>query len=207
MKKFLTFIAVFILILSNVGEVQARTLPQAIQSNLSIPVAQVKVGETITLTAKTLKKGSGYIEQWDGAQLSKTYLDESMGNYVSEAQFTPNQAGTYTITYTVQMYTGNNELKFISSASKTIEVISDVKEVIGLEVINVNAYPNTNADGSIRGYSVLGELNVLWSDNTSTPYGTVAYFFLPNEKSRVVNPTVNINSQEYSFPVTISINP
>lgn len=167
---------------------------------------QVKVGETITLTAETLKQGLGYIEEWDGAMVSKSYLDESTGNYVSVAKFTPNQAGTYTITYTVKMYTGNNKVKFISSASKTVEVISDVKEVIGLEVRNVNAYPYTSADGTLKGYSVLGELYVLWNDNTSTSDGTVGYFFLPSEKSREVSITVTINSKEYTFPVTISIN-
>jgi hypothetical protein len=205
MKKLMIFLVAFTFILSNGLYVRGSEL-KFTQSNLLASADQVKVGQTVNLTAKTLKQGSGYIEEWNGAQLSKSYFDESTDYYVSESIFTPNQPGTYTITYTVRMYTGNSEVKFISSISKTVEVISDVKEVIGLEVRNVNAYPNTSTDGTLRGYSVLGELFVLWNDNTSTSNETVAYFFLPNEQSRLVNMSVSINNKEYTFPVMISIN-
>ncbi len=206
MKRFYIFLFVFVLILSNTIAVQASPSPKISQSNLYVSAEQVKVGETITLTAKTLKKGSNYTEEWDGALLSKSYLDESTGNYISEATFTPNQTGTYTITYTAKMYAGKSKTEFISNASITVAVISDVKEVIGLEVRDITANPNIAADGTIKGYYVLGKLYVLMNDNTSISYGTVGYYFLPNEEFREVNITVNINDMKYTFPVTISIN-
>jgi hypothetical protein len=205
MKKLHIFLVVFVLILLNPIQVLASSLPKITESTLSASVDQVKVGETITLTAETLKQGSDFSNQWNGAIASKTYLDETTGNYVSEAKFTPNQAGTYTISYTIDMYTGNDEIKFTSSVSKSVEVISDAKEVIGLEVKNIKIYPITYPDGTIW-YSILGKVYVLWNDNTSTFNRTVGYFFMPNEKSRVVNITVNLDNKEYTFPVTISIN-
>lgn len=207
MKKCYTLFVILVLVFSNALMVQASTEPKVTESYVVTTVDQAKVGETISLKAETQKRGAEYREEWDGATLSQSYLDEATGNYISEANFTPTQAGTYTITYTITMYTGNNEEKFIGRGTKTLEVLADAKEVIGLEVRNVVAYPNIAADGTLKGYSVLGELFVLWNDQTTSSYGTVGYYFLPNETLRVVNITVNIDNQQYTFPVTISINP
>lgn len=207
MKKCYTLFVILVLVFSNALMVQASTEPKVTESYVVTTVDQAKVGETISLKAETQKRGAEYREEWDGATLYQSYLDEATGNYISEANFTPNQAGTYTITYTITMYTGNNEEKFIGRGTKTLEVLADAKEVIGLEVRNVVAYPNIAADGTLKGYSVLGELFVLWNDQTTSSYGTVGYYFLPNETLRVVNITVNIDNQQYTFPVTISINP
>ena len=174
-----------------------------IEVTLSDSPSAVKVGETIELIATADKYGSSYIDSWDNASMVSTLFIPETETYISKAIFTAVNPGTYTIRYSVQMTAGNSNTIFAKTVEKTIEVINPII-VIGAGIQDLTINPVYIADGSLSGYSASGMAYAIRSDNTTTPCGSIFFFFAPSENTKDVPVTLFINSQVYSYLVTVT---
>lgn len=203
MKRILSVILAAVVLFYLSAGVSAEERAKETDVNLSTAVETVNVGETVTLTAETLKHGSSYTDEWSGAQKTDTVLDEESGCYVSTAIFTAEEPGIYTVSYTIQMQAGKSMVLFSATASKTIEVTGE-KTVKGVEIKNLTVNPVRNTAGDVVSYLAVGNIYILWSDGTSTLYGTTSFFFGPDQYSKEVTVKVYVDGDCYSFTVDVS---
>lgn len=203
MKKLTIILTIIsVLLLSLTTGVYAASNPKDIEVTLSNAPSIMKVGETVELTAVADKHGSSYIDMWDNANEVSSLFDPETETYISKAVFKALKPGIYTIRYTIQMTAGNSNTVFAGTAERTIEVISPAT-VIGARIQNLTVSPSYRADGSLSGYSAYGKIYTLWSDNSASLYGSIFFFFGPDEKSKDVSVTLNINNHVYSYLVTV----
>jgi len=162
----------------------------------------VKIGESVTLKAVSVKQGSSYQVNWNGARDQGTILDNAGDTYVSTAGFSSDKPGTYKVEYSILMKAGNSDKCFWGKAVETITVYEEKKTVVGADIKKLTITPAVKSDGSTI-YSALGTTYVLWSDGTSEPYGTVYFFFQENEYSKNIDVVFNIDGQIYKYAVTV----
>lgn len=162
----------------------------------------VKAGETINFSAVTVKHGSDYLDEWQGAEMVSTYFDDLTDNYVSEAIFKADKPGVYTIAYAITMQAGKSDTVFLGKAEKTIEVIPS-KEIIGAEIRNLVVTEMLRPDGSISGYLAQGSIFAIWSDGTEAAKGTVFFVFGKDETSKNVSVSFSEEGHVYEYTVTV----
>lgn len=202
MKK----IAVIVILLSvyfstSVG-VSAAPGPKNVEVTLSNTPAVVKVGETVMLTASTEKQGSSYSDNWSDAVKSLSIFDPDTDMYISKAEFTPQKAGIYTISYSIDMSAGESNIVFSGKIERIIEV-TDPVTVAGADIRNLAIIPIYRDDGSIKAYSASGTIYTLWSNNTSTPYSSIFFAFGPDETEKNIDVTLYLNGVESIYTVTV----
>lgn len=123
--------------------------------------------------------------------------------YISKAVFTAEKPGIYNISYNIDMLAGESSIVFSGKAERTIEVINPIT-VVGADIRNLVIEPIYKGDGSISAYSASGTVYALWSDNTTTPYGSMFFFFGPDETRKNLNITLLINGKQYIYTVTVN---
>lgn len=202
MKKIFIFILTSFIAMSISISVSAKPIEQNIDVTLSATAEEIKVGETVALTAVSLKHGSSFEVLWLGAEDKGTILDTASGNYISTAVFTADKPGVYTLEYKIIMRAGKSNTYFTGSAVHIINIINPVT-VAGAEIKNLAIRPVTRSDGSIAAYSAIGDVYILWSDNTGTLYNRMFFFFGPNETVKNVNVTFNIDGITYTYTVPV----
>lgn len=175
----------------------------SVDVKITSDTTNIKVGESIILTATSIKQGSSYQVNWDGAEDQGTILNTVSGEYVSVAVFSADKPGTYKVEYSIVMQAGNSGTYFKGKVVETINVYEEDKKVIGAEIRDLTITPVIGTDG-ITAYSALGTTYVLWSDNTSDPYGTVYFYFQENEYSKTVDVTFNMERQVYTYSVLVT---
>lgn len=99
----------------------ADSLPQAVGVSVAPIVTGVQVGQTLEVTATTLKHGSAYTDSWAGATKASTELS-SDGYYVSKATFTAGSPGTHNVTYKITMVAGKSDVSWEGTGTTTITV-------------------------------------------------------------------------------------
>lgn len=203
MKRIAIIITIFSILFGSTIGVSAASDLKDIEVLLSDTATVVKLGETIDLTATTLKHGSYYADNWDSAIKSVTEFDSISETYISRASFTAEKPGIYHISYTITMTAGNSDTTFSKTVERTIEVI-DPRTVIGADLKDLKITPIYKADGSISTYIAYGTIYALWSDNTSTLNSSVYFFFSPNETTKDIDVTLHINDQQYTYMVTVT---
>lgn len=201
MRKLAFIIAILSIFFSFTIGVSADTVPKDIEVILSETTAVANIGDTIILTATTTKHGSSYSDNWDNAAKSITEFDPITETYISKAFFTAEKPGIYNISYTINMTAGDSNTVFSKTVEKTIEVIDSVT-LIGADIRDLEVTPIYNADGSISVYSAFGTIYALWSDNTATPNGSLFFFFNPDETTKNIDVTLNINGIPTIYTVT-----
>lgn len=195
MSMFLVFTLLFTTSLVALAA-PAPKAPKAASTSLSASAQEIKVGETVTLAASTLKQGSDYSDSWFGATREGTYLDGAIESYVSTATFTGQVPGTYTIWYEITMSAGKSGVTFVGTASIEITVVQPAV-IVGATIKNVSVTPTyNNGNGNLNGYNAIGDVYAVWSDDTETYYGKVNFHFSDNQTIR--NLGVTINGVEYT---------
>ncbi len=167
-------------------------------------VEEITTGETILLTAITPRHGSSAADTWIGATAKDIYYDEQTQSYISTAEFTAETPGEYTIIYNIVMNAGKSGNMFTGTATKTIKVTNSAVTLTGAAISNVSIIPVIRPDGSISGYSASGSLYALWSDDTSTLYGSIFFFFGPDEFEKNVTVTLYVDGKTYKYNVLVS---
>ena len=200
MKRIAIIITIFSVLFSSTLGVSAASDPKDIEVILSDTATVAKIGETINLTATAPKHGSYYTDNWDNAVKCVTEFDSITETYISRAFFTAEKPGIYHISYTITMTAGDSDTTFSKTVERTIEVI-DPHTVIGADLRDLEITPIYKADGSISVYSAYGTIYALWSDNTSTLNGSLYFFFSPNETTKNIDVTLNINGKLYTYMV------
>ncbi|MCX7773561.1 MAG: hypothetical protein N2376_10675 [Clostridia bacterium] len=182
--------------------VASFALPQAKAVDLqwgSIP-DQIKLGETIELTATALKMGSGFKDAWTNAQKLETTYDTGTGCYRARAEFKPTKPGSYEISYSITLNRGKSGKSFSGTLTKTI-VVTDEKKVTGADIRDVELIPG-NGGGSAVGYTVIGYAYALLSDGTALPLDEMITFYMDaQETDRDIPVSFTYNEQEYNFTV------
>jgi hypothetical protein len=203
MKNIVIIITILTLLFCSSVGVAADSNLKDIEVILSEIPTVAKIGEIIDLTATTQKHGSTYTDTWDNAVKSATVYDITTGTYISKALFTAEKSGIYTISYTINMTSGNSDTVFLKKVERTIEVI-DTTTVIGAAIKDLKITPIFNTDGSISAYSAYATTHALWSNNTTTPNGSVYFFFAPEETTKDIVVTLNVNGQQYNYTITVN---
>lgn len=203
MKKVALFVLVITVIMSLSISVQAETVVKEPTTKLEVSQVTAKVGETISLTASTVKKGSVYVDYWVGANPEKTIKDDVTERYISTAKFTAQEPGQYTITYRIEMQAGKSDVFFEGFASQIIEVVDEVT-VAGIEIRDVVFTDVIGPDGTIVGCNILGNLCILWSNGTVDVYGTVCSYMGADETEKTVSGIVTVEGQQYPYTVVIT---
>lgn len=203
MKKVFAIIITMVIVLGASIGTMAESLPKYCEVILSTSAEIVNVGETVELNALTLKRGSSYTVEWNGAEDTGTVLDKDTGNYVSTAIFKADKPGIYTVTYKIQMNTGNTNTFFEGTAFTTIEVRNPVT-VVGADIRDLVIKPLLKPEGTVSGYLVQGNTYIVWSNNTSTLYGTVSFFMGTYEISKDIYVMFNVEGKQYTYNVTVT---
>lgn len=215
MKRIAILIISFSIILMNFASVSAASAKKGSVSLMEITdqkLVEVKLsdipetinqGETLELTATTLKHGSDYEEEWNGAIKDKTVFDAITGAYVSKAVFKAEKPGTYTISYCIYMSSGGSTTAFYGKVEKTITVINPVT-VVGAGIRNLVINPVYGTDGSIITYLASGSVYAIWSDQSATPCSSIFFSFGPDETVKNVDVTFTIGGVQYYYTVTVS---
>lgn len=172
-------------------------------TELSTPAVTIKAGESVILTAVSLKHGSAYEDMWSGASALGTVLDEESESYISSAVFTAGEPGIYTVTYDIQMKAGKSDVLFAGNASKTIEVTGSAV-VTGAEIRGLVVTPIKNSQGDIVSYLACGYTYILYSDGTSKEYGFISFYFGVNETEKDISVTVYEDGKYYTYTVRVS---
>jgi len=123
LSRLLLAVAVVGLLVGWTAVAQAAPPPKSASVALSPATATLTVGQTLDLTATTLKQGSAYSDGWSGAAKLGTGLSAD-GYYVSTARFTAAAPGTYTVTYAITMTAGRSDVAWQGQASATITVVA-----------------------------------------------------------------------------------
>lgn len=203
MKKIAFIMTVLLVFFSFTEGVFADSDVKDIEVILSETPAVVKIGDIIPLTATTLKHGSTYSDSWGNAAKSITEYDPITTTYNSQAVFTAEKPGIQTVSYTIKMVAGDSDTVFSKTVVRTIEVI-DPRIVIGADIRDLQITPIYAADGSISVYKAYGTIYALWSDGTVTQKGSVYFFFNPDETTKNIDVTFNIDGKLYAYTVTVS---
>jgi hypothetical protein len=202
MKKVIAVLLITILMIATSAGVFAQSEEKEVPVSITAERNEVKVGETIVLSAASLKHGSDYNDSWNGAEMMETVLEPETGLYVSKAEFVAEKPGIYTVTYSIMMTAGNSSVAFMGIATYTIEVIG-AHEVTGAEIRDLSIRPITRPDGIISIYSAQGSIYVLWSDQTCTLYGSTFFNFRASETVKNIAITLNIEGEMYTYVVPV----
>jgi len=167
--------------------------PSAKDAGVSLisSAATVKPGETVTLTAVTLKQGSAYTDEWIGATKITTVLTED-GYYVSTAEISPEV--TVTVQYKITMTAGNCGTSFIGQAETVISATKPA-EVVGIEVKNIRPEPE------IPGF-YKGDVYVVFSDGNLNEYGVVYFGLREGQITKVFY--VSVNGTRYTYTLNLA---
>lgn len=204
MKKLAIIITILSVLFSSIVGVAADSDLKDIDVILSDTPAIVNVGESFEITAISPKHGSSYTDSWENANQSYTELDPITRTYVSKAAFIAEKAGIYHISYTIKMTSGSSDTTFYKQVIRTIEVVNPVT-VVGAVIKNLNVIPVYNTEGSIIYYRACGLVYTRWSDGSETPNDSSVYFFFgPNETSKDISATLNVEGRQYSYIVTVN---
>ena len=202
MRKIFTTLIITLLLLSFPVAVLAETLSKEAEVSISNITDIINVGETIELSAVTVKQGSYYEDKWNGATAVDTVFNEDTDEYISKAVFYADKPGTYVINYEIKMSAGNSSRSFTGTVEKTIKVINCMT-VQGADIRNIVFNEVTDTDGNISGYSVNGITYILWRDGSATPYGSISFFMRADEISRDVRVSFTVDGVNYLYVVTI----
>jgi uncharacterized protein YjdB len=123
LSRLLVVLAVLGLLAGSTASAGAAPPPKTASVALSPATATLTVGQTLDLTATTLKQGSAYSDGWSGAAKLGTVLNAD-GYYVSTARFTAAAPGTYLVTYHITMTAGRSDVAWQGQASATITVVA-----------------------------------------------------------------------------------
>lgn len=207
MRKWLTILLTMVFALSFSLYGSACTNEKEAKVFITATTENVRVGDTVILTAAAEKYGSSYADSWGEAEDKGTTYDHSTHLYTSTAVFTAKNPGTYTITYRITMQSGHNGMIHFGKATRIITVEDPLKSVItitGVEIRDLLLTRLTNSDGTVSGYFATGNVYTLWSNNTSTLYGTIGFLFGSDESTKDVNVTIDAGGQAYSFIKTVT---
>jgi len=188
MKKLLIVILTLLMLVGISANSIAKPSPKCADVSLTGPAAAVKPGETVTLTAVTLKHGSDFTDEWVGATKIETVLTED-GYYVSTAEVTAQVP--VTVQYKIIMTAGNSEVSFAGQAETAISVEKSA-EVMGVEVKNICLVPEST--GLYR-----GDVYCVLSDGTLSEYGSIYFGFRESQSSKLLY--ITVDGREYSVTV------
>lgn len=202
MRKLIMSVLIMVMVLIPVTAYASET-EKAVPVELSAVPDEINLGESITVKAATKKHGSLFQDQWTNAQKVSTVYDEITGQYLSTAEFKPAEAGTYEITYQMDMASGNSDVVFTGTVSKTV-IVKDTKTVIGVKFKNITTTPTMNGDVIVR-YLVTGQAYAIWSNGTETDLNQSVFVFLaPYEYKKEVLISFSLEGKAYQFSPSIS---
>lgn len=233
MKKILSLVmsAVMALGFSVTAMAATEVTSEAKQADVTLEITRlvevITEGETVDLTATTLKKGSEYNVEWSvcGVDVSGQSLSvpaenyaleegitelqllpveessEELDNfYVSNAKFTGNKAGTYVIIASVTMTAGKSHVSWTGSDSQTQEVKA-AKVVSDLVAKTTKSEAEKNKQGNITGYNVTYDVYIQYEDGTEEVLTSGAtYSLAASGKSK----NVDIEYEGVTYTVTVS---
>ena len=108
------------------------TASKTAETELTVSEREILVGENTDLSAATEKKGSSYQVTWSSNQEGIFGEGETVktdeGYYVSTNNYTANEAGDHTLSYSITMTAGKSHVSWTASDSETIKVIAPVEE-------------------------------------------------------------------------------
>lgn len=217
MKRIAILIISFSIILMNFTSVSAASAKKVkvavsmmeitdqkqVEAKLSEVPETINQGETLVLSAATLKQGSDYIDEWGEAVKDSTTFDAVTGTYISKAVFKADKPGTYTISYYINMSAGGSTTAFYGKVEKTITVVNPVT-VVGAEIRDLVINPVYGADGSVLLYMASGNVYAIWSNQTATPCSSTFFSFGPGETVKNVNVAFKIDGIQYNYTVAVS---
>jgi PBP1b-binding outer membrane lipoprotein LpoB len=161
-------------------EVPPGKLPKTVDTTLTADRMTVAVGETVTLTAATLKHGSGYTVEWKVNQEEYAVNSQSTslnkeGSYVSTAKFEADKAGTYTISYGIVMNAGKSGVTFVGEDSITIKVVDETsRSVARFEISKWDVLKQSQGRYNDKQALIITELHVYYEGETES-YEKVYY--------------------------------
>lgn len=201
MRKLIMFVLIMLFVLLPVA-VYASDAEKAVPVELSVIPDEISLGESITVKATVEKHGSSFRVNWINAQEVSTEYDEITGQYLSTAEFTPNEAGTFEIIYKMDMEAGNSGVLFSGMARKTV-IVTDTKTVIGAEIKNITQSPVMNGE-IITSYRVTGQAYAIWSDGTETDLNQAVFlFFKPDELQKEVLISFSLEGKAHQFKASV----
>jgi len=142
MKAAMKYLLVVLVILGLVGGLAVLSTSCTVQS-VNPTITASLINNAIQLTATTPSEGTNYcIDSWGGATELGTSLNN--GNYISTAEFTPTNSGTFMVTYRITMF-GKDGVVWMGTASTTFTITATSVSIIfhddaGVEVGRMNFY-------------------------------------------------------------------
>ncbi len=190
MKKPFVIVLTLLMLVGIPASSMAKPSPKNADVSLTSSATTVKLGETVTLKAITLKQGAAYTDEWIGATKIKTVLTED-GYYVSTAEVSAQ--APITVQYKITMTAGNSGVSFAGQAETTISVAKPI-EVVGVTVKNIRPYPE------IAGIYT-GDVYVILSDGTLREHGVIYFSFCEGQTSRLLY--ITVDGQRYTCTVNV----
>jgi hypothetical protein len=192
MKKLFIIVLTLFLMIGITGNLAAQPLPKAADVSLTSSVETANLGETVTLTAITMKKGSDYTDEWIGATKVGTVLNHD-GYYVSTAEFKADV--TVNVQYRIIMTAGKSKVSFTGQSETTVVVSKPAPAVVvGIEVKNIRPDPQLAGEYLADIYAVL-------SDGTLRPEGSMFFSIPSGQTSKTLYLTVE--GKRYTYIVNI----
>lgn len=138
-----------------------ETKEKTVEVSLSVTSEQefevVYTGEEVELQAVTAKHGSSYEDNWSVLDAEGKVVDldeyntvlsyfEGVNSYVSTVTFVAEEAGTYTLKYSIEMAAGKSHVRFAGEAESDEIVVVDPDEafITGVIVKNFNVTSQGN---------------------------------------------------------------
>ncbi len=202
MKKILSVMLMFILLMSLMIPAYADSEAKEVEAAVSASATKVNIGESVELSAVVPKHGSTFTDSWSLAEKVGTILDEDSESYISTAVFKAVEPGKYTIEYNITMQAGKSNVVFVGKGSVTIEVTGEIT-VVGAEIIVTSFKSVLNNYGSTLYYKAEGKKYAVWSNGKRLYCGFISFNFGINDTFRDVNVTLNTTSGVYSYWVKV----
>lgn len=187
---------------------------KTVEVSLSITSEQefevVYVGDKVELQAVTAKHGSSYEDGWVVVDAGGNLVElndyetvltdvEGVNSYVSTATFVAEEAGTYTLKYSIEMAAGKSHVSFNGEAESEEIVVVDPEEayITGVVVDKFNAERNGKSDN----YKAKGE--IYFTMSTGDKVLAQLFEITLNPSSNYVE-TINIEADGIVYTITVT---
>lgn len=187
---------------------------KTVEVSLSITSEQefevVYVGDKVELQAVTAKHGSSYEDGWVVVDAGGNLVElndyetvltdvEGVNSYVSTATFVAEEAGTYTLKYSIEMAAGKSHVSFNGEAESEEIVVVDPEEayITGVVVENYKVTPNGK-----NNFKVEGDIYFKMSEGANQFAHSFSNVVLNNGNS--YTNTVEVEAEGVTYIITVT---
>lgn len=170
-------------------------------------VIEVDEGDTVNLSAVTVKQGSSFEDDWEinGSSVSHTTsLNTSTGNYESGTSLNTSAAGEFDIEYSIVMLAGKSSVTFVGGKKTTVTVVEPTVSVkkITIKVKSVEAR-YASGSGNLTGYEATADATIELSDGTTDVIEDIEFNYNKHMNDAEVQLEITVDGTAKTFVLEV----